>query len=136
MTVTNADEEAVHRFYAALVARDLVAAEACFAPDAVWYLPGKSAIGGEHRGWPAIRDGILTKLGPMSGGTFRAELLDIAVGKEFAVAVQRATAAYQGRVLDVTGCQLMRLKDGRITEIRGHYSDQYALDAFWGAPGG
>jgi uncharacterized protein len=37
-------------------------------------------------------------------------------------------------VLDVTGCQLMRLRDGRITEIRGHYSDQYALDAFFGTP--
>jgi ketosteroid isomerase-like protein len=49
------------------------------------------------------------------------------------VAVQRATAACQGRRLDVTGCQLMRLDEGRIAEVRGHYSDQYALDAFWAA---
>jgi ketosteroid isomerase-like protein len=95
--------------------------------------PGKSPIAGDHHGWPAIRDDFLARLGPLSGQTFRAELLDIAVGQNFVVAVQRATAACQGRRLDVTGCQLMRLDEGRIAEVRGHYSDQYALDAFWAA---
>jgi ketosteroid isomerase-like protein len=47
------------------------------------------------------------------------------------VAVQRATAEHGGKRLDVTGCQLMTVIDGRITEVRGHYSDQEALDAFW-----
>jgi ketosteroid isomerase-like protein len=28
----------------------------------------------------------------------------------------------------------MRVQDGKIVEVRGHYSDQTALDAFWGAP--
>jgi hypothetical protein len=59
------------------------------------------------------------------------QLLDVAVGQEFIVAVQHATASYQGRRLDITGCQLMRLEHGRIAEVRGHYSDQDALDAFW-----
>jgi hypothetical protein len=49
----------------------------------------------------------------------------------FIVAVQHATAAYQGRHLDITGCQLMRVEEGRIIEVRGHYSDQHALDGFW-----
>ena len=132
MTVTNTDAETVRRLYTALAAGDIAALESCFAPDAVWHLPGKSAIAGDYRGWPAIRDDFLAQIGPLSGQTFRAELLDVAVGQDFIVAVQHATAAYQGRHLDVTGCQLMRLDEGRITEVRGHYSDQYALDAFWG----
>ncbi len=61
------------------------------------------------------------------------ELLDVAVGQEFIVAVQHATASCGGRRLDITGCQLMRLEQGRILEVRGHYSDQEALDAFWDA---
>jgi len=130
MTVTSQDTGAVRRFYAALAARDLDAAEACFAPDATWHLPGNSPIAGDHHGWPAIRDDFLAKLGPLSGHTFRAELIDVAVGQDFIVAVQHATAAYQGRYLDITGCQLMRIEQGRITEVRGHYSDQQALDAF------
>jgi ketosteroid isomerase-like protein len=123
--------EVVRRLYAAVADRDLDAAAACFAEDAVWVLPGTSAIAGVHRGWPAIRDGFLGKLGPLSGGTLRAELLDVCGGEDYVVAVQHATAHHRGRSLDVTACQLMRVEDGRIVEARGHYSDQAALDAFW-----
>lgn len=131
MTVTDQDIETVRRLYAAVAARDLGVAESCFASDATWHLPGNSPISGDHNGWAAIRDDFLAKLGPLSGGTFRAELLDVAVGQNHVVAVQRATGAYQGRHLDVTACQLIRVEDGRITDVRGHYSDQNALDAFW-----
>jgi ketosteroid isomerase-like protein len=123
--------DTVHRFYAAVAARDFAAAESCFAADAVWHLPGKSPIAGHHRGWAAIRDDFLAKLGPLSGNTFRAQLLDVAEGADYVVAVQRATGDYEGRRLDVTGCQLMRVADGLIVEVQGHYSDQYMLDAFW-----
>jgi uncharacterized protein len=61
-------------------------------------------------------------------------LLDVAVGERFVVAVQHATAELEGRTLDVTGCQLMEITDGRISRVRGHYSDQEALDSFWAAP--
>jgi ketosteroid isomerase-like protein len=47
------------------------------------------------------------------------------------VAVQHATAEFRGKALDITACQLIRVADGKIVEIRGHYSDQYALDDFW-----
>src|SRR5215471_19468567 len=131
MTVTSADVETVRGFYQALAAWDTATLNSCFAPGAVWHLPGKSPIAGDHHGWPAIRDDFLAKLGPLSGHTFRADLIDVAVGQDFIVAVQHATAAYQGRHLDITGCQLMRVEEGRIIEVRGHYSDQHALDAFW-----
>jgi hypothetical protein len=36
-------------------------------------------------------------------------------------------------VRDITGCQLMPVQEGRIADVRGHYPDQYALDAFWKA---
>jgi uncharacterized protein len=130
MTVTNADAETVWRLYAAMNTGDFAVVESCLAPDGIWHLPGNSAIAGDHRGWPAVRE-VLVKLAVLSGQTLQTELLDVAVGQNFVVAVQRATATYQGRHLDVTGCQLMRLEGGRIAEAWGHYSDQYALDAFW-----
>jgi uncharacterized protein len=126
------DIDVIRRFYEAVAARDVEAASRCFTPDAVWHLPGRSAISGDHRGWDAIRDDFLARLGPLSGGTFRAELIDVAVGEEHVVAVQHATGDFEGRVLDVTGCQLMTLADGLIATVRGHYSDQEQLDAFWG----
>ena len=133
---TQEDVAAVRRLYAATAARDLAAIEACFHPAAVWHLPGTGALAGTHRGWPAIRDDVLARQGPLSGCTFRAQLLDLAVGEEYIVAVVRATAAHDGRRLDQTVCQLLRVEGGQIVEFRGHYSDEAALDAFWGsAPG-
>jgi ketosteroid isomerase-like protein len=122
----------VRRLYAALAAGDLAAAGECFREEAIWHLPGTSRIAGTHRGWPAIRDDFLAKLGPLSGGTFRAQVFDVAVGTEYIVAIGSGTAEHASRRLDVTVCQLMRVQDGKILEVRGHYSDQAALDAFWG----
>ena len=128
---TFVDGDVVRRLYQAIAERDFVAAESCFAQDVVWHLPGHSPIAGDHHGWPQIRDNFMAKLGPLSGGTFRADLIDVAIGERFVVAVQHATASDRGKVLDITACQLMTLRDGLIHAVRGHYSDQVALDAFW-----
>jgi uncharacterized protein len=133
MTVTENDAETVRRFYAAFADRDFETVRACFAPDAVWHLPGRNAIAGDHHGWDEIYDNFLGRIGPLSGGTLRAGLMDVAVGSDHLVAVQHATAQHDGRRLDVTGCQLIRMNDGLIAEVQGHYSDQYAFDSFWRA---
>ena len=131
MPVETSAAEAVRRFYKAFGERDMEAVRACFDDDARWVLPGRSAIAGDHRGPDAIINDFLLKVGPLSGGTFRATLIDVAVGADHIVAVQHARAEHGGKRLDVTACQLMTVKDGRITSVRGHYSDQYALDEFW-----
>jgi uncharacterized protein len=133
---TAEDVATVRRLYAAVAAGDLSAIAECFHEEAVWHLPGVNSLSGTHRGWFAIRDNLLAKQGPLSGGTFRAQLLDLAVGSEYIVAVVRATADRAGQRLDQTVCQFMRVQEGKIIEVRGHYSDEAALNAFWGpAPG-
>ncbi len=129
---TAEDVAVVRRLYAAVSAGDLSAIAECFHEEAVWHLPGVNALSGTHRGWSAIRDNLLAKQGQLSGGTFRAQLLDLAVGSEYIVAVVRATADQHGQRLDQTVCQLMRVQEGKIVEMRGHYSDEAALNAFWG----
>jgi uncharacterized protein len=131
MSNSENDVATVRRFYAAFAGRDFETMPSCFTPDAVWHLPGRGAIAGDHQGWDAIRDDFLTRVGPLSGGTLRAELIDVAAGSDYIVAVQHATADHDGRHLDVTACQLIRMRGGRIADVRGHYSDQYAFDAFW-----
>lgn len=129
---TAEDVAVVQRLYDAVAAADLDAVAACFAEDAVWHLPGRGALAGTHRSWAGIRDDLLARQGLLSGGTFRARLLDLAVGTEYIVAVVHATADHGGRRLNQTVCQLMRVKAGKIVEVRGHYADEAALDAFWG----
>ncbi len=125
------DADVVRRLYQALADRDLAAVESCFARDVVWHLPGTSPIAGDHHGWSQIWDDFMAKLGPLSGETFRADLVDVAIGGRFVIAVQHATASYRGKTLDITACQLITVREGLIQEVRGHYSDQDALDAFW-----
>ena len=133
---TAEDVAVVHRLYAAVAASDLAAIEKCFHEDAVWHLPGSNALSGTHRGWSAIRDNLLAKQGPLSGGTFRAQLLDLAVGDRYIVAVVHATAGRAGFRLDQTVCQLMRVQNGKIVDVRGHYADEAGLNAFWGSASG
>jgi uncharacterized protein len=137
MMPTEDDVAAVRCLYTSLAAGDLARVETCFHPEAVWHVPGRSALAGSYNGWSAIRDELLARQGPLSGDTFRARLLDLAVGTEFIVAIVHAAADHAGRRLDLTVCQLMRVHAGQICEVRGHYGDEAALDAFWGPrPGG
>jgi ketosteroid isomerase-like protein len=129
---TEGDVATVRRFYAALAAGDLVTAEKCFHENAVWQVPGNSRISGGHHGWSAIRDNFLSQLRSLSGGTFRAEFLDLALGTGYIVAIGKGLAEYNGRRLDVSVCQLMRVENEKIVEVRGHYSDPAALEDFFG----
>jgi ketosteroid isomerase-like protein len=131
MPVTPADVAVVRRAYDALNARDPAAVAECFATDAVWHVPGRSAIAGSHRGLDALRRDFFDRLVSLSGGSFRADIMDITAGAHFVVAIQHATASFAGRTLDITACQMMRLENGKIVEVRSHYSDQYGLDSFW-----
>lgn len=77
-----------------------------------------------------MRD-FFAKIAALSGGTFRAELVDVLVGSHRVAAFQHATAERSGRTLDVTACQVMSFRGELIADVRGHYSDQYQLDEFW-----
>ncbi len=105
-------------------------AKSCFVHDAVWHLPGRSPIAGDHQGADAIIR-LFGKLTALSGGTFKAELTDVVANDRHTMALQHATGIRGSKRLDVTVCQVMRIQDDKILEVRGYYSDQYALDDFW-----
>jgi len=120
----------VRRLYDAFAHGDMETAKSCFVHDAVWHLPGRSPIAGDHQGVDAIIR-FFGKLKELSRGTFKAELTDVVANDRHTVALQHATGARDTKRLDVTACQVMRIQGGKILEVRGYYSDQYALDGFW-----
>lgn len=124
--------DVVRRVYEALAARDMALMESCFAADAVWYVPGDSALSGEHRGWPEIRDKFFGRFLALSGGKVTNRLVDLCVGERFVVAIQHATGEHEGRALDLTACQVVQVREGKVVEVRGHYFDTSALTAFFG----
>ncbi len=117
MAVEAGAADVVRRFYDAVAERDLEVVASCFGENAVWVLPGRSSIAGEHRGWAAIWDDFLT-----------SSTLSPEAPWRFGSSMSRSASATS---LDVTGVQLMRVEGGKIVEVRGHYSDQYAFDQFW-----
>lgn len=129
--ITAADVHVVRQAYAALARGDMDELEQCFARDAVWHEPGDNIHSGDWVGWPEIRDELLALLGPLSRGAFRAQLVDIAVGQEYVVAVHRGQGEHNGRILDSIGFQVTRVVRGRIQEVWSNYADQAEVDAFW-----
>ena len=129
--VLASDVEVVRRAYAALKAGDMDELEQCFAHDAVWHEPGDNIHSGERVGWAEIRDELLLLLGPLSRGTLRAELVDIAVGEKYVVAVHRATGQQNGVTLDSTSCEVVLVVRGRVQEVWATHADQAKVDAFW-----
>ena len=129
--VLASDVEVIRRAYAALEAGDMDELEQCFAHDAVWHEPGSNIYAGERVGWPEIRDEFLLLLGPLSRGTLRTELVDIAVGEKYVVAVHRATGQQNGLTLDSTSCQLALVVRGRVQEVWATHANQAEVDAFW-----
>lgn len=125
------DVDVVRRAYAALAAGDIHQLEQCFARDAVWHAPGSNIYSGDRVGWPEIRDEFLALLGPLSHGTLRTELVDIAVSERYVVAVHRATGKHNGLTLDSTSYEVVLVVRGRVQEVWAFHAKQAEVDAFW-----
>lgn len=114
---------------AAFTGGDLAAVKTYFADDAVWDLPGQSAVAGTYAGPDSIV-GFLAKAFELSGGSLRLEVIDILGSDWGAVQVQRVTADHAGRTLDCIEVIAHRIVDAKIVRTH-HRPDQYAIDAFF-----
>lgn len=108
---------------------DLAAVGDNFADDAVWDLPGRSAVAGEFKGPDAII-GFLAKAYELSGGSLRLELIDILGSEWGAVQVQHVRASHGGRTLDCVETLAHEIVDGKIVRTY-HRPDQNAIDGFF-----
>ena len=102
-----------------------------FSTDAVWHVPGTSAVSGDYRGLDEILP-FLRRTAELTGGTYRVEVLWVVADDQRAVAVYRAQGERDdGRRLDIEQALLIDIEDGRWVNIRAQPLDQAAFDAFW-----
>ena len=118
------------RGFDGFAAGDRATIESLLHEDAVWHIPGRSDLAGEHRGREAIL-AMLRETALRSGGTYRAELGYAVADDRHVVAVYRATGQRDGRSIDIDQALIVTLDDGRWVEIRAVPADQYAFDEFW-----
>jgi ketosteroid isomerase-like protein len=127
-----ADENAaiVRRGYEAFNSGDMKTLTELFDESAVWRVPGRSSLAGDHEGREAAF-AYFGRLGQETGGTFRAELQQLLADGDRVVGIHRNSAKRDGKELDVDVCLVFQLENGRITEGAEHLRDLYAWDEFW-----
>ncbi len=128
-----ADENAeiVRRGYAAFNAADMETLTELFDEGASWHTPGRGPLAGDHQGREAIF-AQFGQYGGQTGGTFKATLQHVLAGDDDrVVGVHHNSADRDGKHLEVDGCVVFELKDGRVVDGREHFFDLYAWDEFW-----
>jgi hypothetical protein len=127
-----ADENAaiVRRGYEAFNTGDVQTLTELFDESAVWHVPGRSGLAGDHDGRDAVF-AYFGRLGQETGGTFRAELQHLLADGDRVVGIHHNSAQRDGKQMDVGVCLVFKVENGRITEGTEHYRDLYAWDEFW-----
>lgn len=131
--MASSNEDLVRQGYAAFGAGDMETLTSLMADDVVHEIPGDNPFAGEHKGHHELQD-VYGRLFSASGGTFRADLLDVeetAPGR--VVSRHRSTAERAGKRLDTVETLTFTIEDGLITRIESSFSpeDEAAEDEFW-----
>jgi len=116
--------------YAAFNAKDIPALIAILSDDVVQRVPGTSPLAGDHQGIDAVL-GYYGALAELTGGTFRADLVDVHGDAAGHVnALHQITATRNGVTRVSRGSILFTIKDGKATELMELHGDLAGDDAF------
>lgn len=119
-------------YFDALGRGDVPAAMALLSPDVVWHQPGSNRFSGDHAGI----DGVGSLLGGMmetSQGTFQlAVAAPPMVNGEFVAVPVRFSGKRADVSMDMSGVDLLTIRDGKIVEVHLFSAESSAEDAFWG----
>ncbi|CBG71445.1 MULTISPECIES: nuclear transport factor 2 family protein [Streptomyces] len=130
MTSTNID--IARTYFQAVQTGDMAALGELLDEAIVWHQPGANQFSGEHKGQGAVFQ-MLGGMMEASQGTFAIDKIHSLSGNGDLVA---ATIHFTGRRGDTSmamdGVDLLRIQNGKITEMWLFSGDQNAEDAFWG----
>jgi ketosteroid isomerase-like protein len=121
----------VRQGYAAFNAKDIPTLMSILSPDVVQHVPGNSSVAGEYRGIEAVL-GYYGKLGELTDGSFRADLIDVHGDAVSHVNALHQISATRNGVSRVTrGSILFTIKDGKATDLLELRGDLAGDDAFF-----
>ena len=118
------------RCYEAFANGDADALGEVLDPAVVWHEPGRSPLGGDHKGREGVRS-LLGKFGTLSDGTFKLDIVDVLATANRAVALHEMSASRGDRVLDMASAMEFEIHRGQITEVTVYHDDTYHFDEFW-----
>ncbi|MGI5430310.1 nuclear transport factor 2 family protein [Streptomyces sp. CA-179760] len=130
--MTSANIDIARAYFQAVQTGDMATLGDLLDEAIVWHQPGANRFSGEHKGQGAVFQ-MLGGMMEASQGTFAIDKIHSLMGNGDLVA---ATIHFTGRRGDTSmamdGVDLLRLQNGKITEMWLFSGDQNAEDAFWG----
>jgi len=120
----------MRRGYEAFGSGDLETLTGLFAENAAWHEPGSSLIAGDYIGREQVFE-FFGKLAGLSGGTFKADPVDILADDERAVAIQHSTATRDGRTLDTRDVLVFEIRDSKVVDVELYARDVELENSFW-----
>lgn len=128
--VEHANAVLVRRGYDAFTSGDLGTLIEVFAENVEWHEPGSSLIAGDYIGRDRVFE-FFGKLAELSGGTFKADPVDILADDDRVVAIQHSTATRNGKTLDTRDAVVFEIKDGKAVNVQLYTCDVELEDTFW-----
>jgi ketosteroid isomerase-like protein len=124
-------ERLTQDLFAAFARRDLAAAAAMIADDAVWRFPGRrGALAGDHNGRDAIFD-FLTKVAGLTEGSFHAAAAEIVGNDKVAFFHFIGHARRGGKTLENDTCLRLEFAGGRLVAAQEWVWDLDHVEKFW-----
>ncbi|MGW7168690.1 nuclear transport factor 2 family protein [Streptomyces sp. NPDC054884] len=130
--MTTANLDLARAYFQAVQTGDMAALGNLLDEQIVWHQPGANRFSGDHKGQGAVFQ-MLGNMMEASQGTFTIDNIHSLMGNGDLVT---ATIHFTGRRGDASmamdGVDLLRIQNGKITEMWLFSGDQNAEDAFWG----
>jgi hypothetical protein len=121
----------VHRLHEALRGGDPDKYLPFYADDVAWHVPGQGGLSGVYRGHAGILD-LFERLRAFAPSPFEITHLSMAADESTVFALHNTRAGRAGnKNLDGLEILMLRLREGKIAEVRSFIYDVYANDAFW-----
>jgi ketosteroid isomerase-like protein len=128
--VAHPNEDLVREGFAALGRGDNALRKQFFADDIRYHVPGRSPIAGDYEGAEQVLQ-LFARVFELTGGTFSFELHDVLANDEHAVALVTVRAERAGKQLTDNEVLTYHIRDGKVSEVWAHHSDDYAVDEFY-----
>jgi ketosteroid isomerase-like protein len=125
------NKEVVQTYFNCLAKGDLETLGQLFADDVIWHQPGQGELSKTYHGKQDLF-ALFGQFMTISQGSFKIdEVQSIMVNGELVTATLHFSASKPGKSISMDGVDLMKVQNGKITEVWLFSGDQEAEDAFW-----
>ncbi len=124
--------QVVQQYFSALSAGDFETLGSLLSDKVVWHQPGKGLLSKTYNGKQELFP-LFGKFMEISEGTFKIDSVsNIMANGDYVIAILNFSAQKKnGQKISMPGTDLMKIEDGKITEVFLFSGDQSAEDKFW-----